>query len=63
MDAPLGFFTFTDLYHFRVFSLPRNTVLVLGAEAGWPEHLEQDEAILAWAGHASDHVAALKAAF
>lgn len=48
--------------HLDVYSLPRNTVIILGRH-GWLPHLERDGAILAWAGHASDHLAALKAAF
>ena len=51
------------LAHYRVYSLPRNGVLILGPGAPFPAHVDQRTAILAWSGHASGPLAAMEAAF
>ena len=55
--------TVGELSHFQVFSVPRNGVLVLGADAPWPAHYDRRLAILVWSGRASCLYAALNAAF
>ena len=51
------------LAHYRVYSLPRNGVLILGPGAPFPAHVDQRTSILAWSGHASGPLAAMEAAF
>lgn len=53
----------TDMPHWRVYSLPREIVVVLHPGQKWPAGIDSTKAILAWQGHASDLNEALKAAF
>lgn len=50
------------LRHYRVFLLPRRIVLLLGPGAEFPKHIDACQAVMVWAGTASDDLAALQAA-
>lgn len=54
-----------ELSYFRIFSMPRNAILVLAPGESWPARYDgmQEFAILAWSGRASCLQAALRAAF